>query len=120
MVPCRTLINWRSAASGPGRNRRPHPRRDRRRTRHRPKILLGRWSYATRDGVGSGREIARLVELYAASWLCGGVAVACHRLDDFRGDHGDVFNEPVIQLLARLMKPARLRSRPARRTMPTL
>ena len=54
---------------------------------------------------GSGREIARLVELHAAyRWLCGGVAVAYHRLNDFRSDHGDVFSELVTQLLARLMK----------------
>jgi transposase len=40
-----------------------------------PKILLGLWGYATSDGVGSGREIARLVERHAAyRWLCGGVA----------------------------------------------
>ena len=45
-------------------------------------------------GVGSGREIA----------LCGGVAVAYHRLNGFRSDHGDVFSELVTQLLARLMK----------------
>jgi len=58
-----------------------------------------------RDGVGSGREIARLVELHAAyRWLCGVVAVAYHRLNDFRSDHGDVFSELVTQLLARLMK----------------
>jgi len=61
-----------------------------------PKILLGLWVYATSDGVGSGREIARLVELHAAyRWLCGGVAVAYHRLNDFRSDHGDVFSELV-------------------------
>ena len=55
--------------------------------------------YATSDGVGSGREIARLVELHAAyRWLCGGVAVAYHRLNDFRSDHGDVFSELVTQL----------------------
>jgi transposase len=70
-----------------------------------PKILLGLWIYATSDGVGSGREIARLVELHAAyRWLCGGVGVAYHRLNDFRGDHGDVFTELVTQILARLMK----------------
>ena len=70
-----------------------------------PKILLGLWVYATSDGVGSGREIARLVELHAAyRWLCGAVAVAYHRLNDFRSDHGDVFSELVTQLLARLMK----------------
>lgn len=41
-----------------------------------PKILLGLWVHATCDGVGSGREIARLVELHAAyRWLCSGEAV---------------------------------------------
>ena len=70
-----------------------------------PKIVLGLWVYATSDGVGSGREIARLVEVHAAyRWLCGGVAVAYHRLDDFRSDHRDVFSELVTQVLARLMK----------------
>jgi transposase len=40
-----------------------------------PKILLGLWVYATSDGIGSGREIARLVELHAAyRWLCGALA----------------------------------------------
>jgi transposase len=58
-----------------------------------PKILLGLWVYATSNGVGSGRESARLVELYAAyGWLCGGVAVAYHRFNDFRSDHGDAFS----------------------------
>jgi hypothetical protein len=32
------------------------------------------------------------------------VAVAYHRLNDFRSDHGDAFSELVTQLLARLMK----------------
>jgi len=70
-----------------------------------PKILLGLWIYATSEGVGSGRELARLVELHAAyRWLCGGIDVAYHRLNDFRGDHGDIFDELVTQVLARLMK----------------
>ena len=43
--------------------------------------------------------------LHAAyRWLCGGVAVAYHCLNDFRSDHADVFSELVTQLLARLMK----------------
>lgn len=70
-----------------------------------PTILLGLWIYATSDGVGSGREIARLARLHAAyRWLCGGVEVAYHRLNDFRSDHGDVFDDLVTQILARLMK----------------
>jgi transposase len=69
-----------------------------------PKILLALWIYATSDGVGSGREIARLTQLHAAyRWICGGVEVAYHRLNDFRSDHGDVFDQLVTQVLARLL-----------------
>ena len=88
-----------------------------------PKILLGLWAYATRDGVGSGREIARLVELHAAyRWLCGGGAVAYHRLNDFRSDHGDVFSELVLQLWrAHETRPHRSPSRrPGRHPHPRL
>jgi transposase len=70
-----------------------------------PRILLGLWIYAVSQGVGSGREIARLAQVHAAyRWLCGGVEVAYHRLNDFRSDHGDVFDELVTQILARLIK----------------
>jgi transposase len=70
-----------------------------------PKILLALWIYATSDGVGSGREIARLVELHAAyRWLAGGVSVAYHCLNDFRSQHGAEFDHLVTQVLARLMR----------------
>ena len=65
--------------------------------------LLGLWLYATSDGGGAGREIARLALLHAAyRWLCGGVSVAASsgRLNDVRGDHGDVFTELVIHIPA--------------------
>ena len=92
------------ARSARALRRRPRLRRDRRRTSDRsqdPPL----WGYATSDGVGSGRELARLVALHAAyRWLCGCGAVAYRRLNDFRSDHGDVFSELVTQLLARLMK----------------
>lgn len=70
-----------------------------------PKILLGLWVYATSDGVGSGREVARLVELHAAyRWLAGGVDIAYHRLNDFRSEQGEVFDQLVTQVLARLLE----------------
>ena len=70
-----------------------------------PKILLGLWVYATSDGVGSGRDLARLVELHAAyRWLAGGVDVAYHCLNDFRGVKGGVFDQLVTQVLARLLQ----------------
>jgi transposase len=70
-----------------------------------PRVLLGLWVYATSAGVGSGREIARLARLHAACrWLCGGVEVAYHCLDDLRSDHREVFDDLVTQILARLLK----------------
>jgi transposase len=70
-----------------------------------PKILLALWVYATSDGEGSGREIARLTRLHAAyRWICGGVDVGYHTLTDFRSQEGDVLDALITQVLALLMK----------------
>lgn len=70
-----------------------------------PKILLAVWVYATSDGQGSAREIWRLCEMHTAyRWLCGGVAIGYHTLSDFRSQQGEVFDDLLTQVLARLMK----------------
>jgi transposase len=66
-----------------------------------PKILLALWLYATTDGVGSGRELERLCGRDDAyRWLCGGVSVNYHTLNDFRGHHGDKLDQLMVQTLA--------------------
>ena len=46
-----------------------------------PALLLSLWLYATIDGVGSAREVARLCERdLPYRWLCGGVGVNYHAL----------------------------------------
>lgn len=68
-----------------------------------PAILLALWLYATTDGVGSGRELERLCAQDAAyRWICGGVAVNYHTLNDFRVDHGDKLDQLLVQVLAAL------------------
>ena len=53
-----------------------------------PRILLALWLYATVEGVGSAREVARLCEEHIAfQWLCGGVGMNAKTLADFRVDH---------------------------------
>lgn len=50
-----------------------------------PRLLLALWMYATVDAVDSGRKLARLcTECLPYRWLCGGVAVEYHTLNDFR------------------------------------
>lgn len=50
-----------------------------------PKVLLALWLYATLEGVGSARELERLVARDVAyRWMAGGVPVNYHGLSDFR------------------------------------
>lgn len=50
-----------------------------------PRLMLALWLYATSEGVGSARALARLCESHEAyRWLCGGVSVNHHTLADFR------------------------------------
>jgi len=55
-----------------------------------PRVLFALWLYAVLDGVGSGREVARLCREHDAyRWICGGVPVNYHALNDFRSGAGN-------------------------------
>ena len=69
-----------------------------------PKILVTLWLYATREGVGSARELARLCEEHDAyRWILGGVSVNHPTLSDFRVNHKGALDELMTQVLAVLM-----------------
>jgi len=69
-----------------------------------PQILLALWLYATLDGVGSARQLARLCEEHLAyQWLCGGVSVNYHTLSDFRTAHPAFLDELLTQSVATLL-----------------
>jgi len=69
-----------------------------------PEILLSLWLYATIDGVGSARALARLCEQHDAyRWLCGGVSVNYHTLADFRVQKGTVLDELLTTSVATLL-----------------
>jgi transposase len=69
-----------------------------------PEIVLGLWLYATLDGVGSARQLSRLVlEHDAYRWISGGVQVNHHSLSDFRVAHGAALDELLSTSLAALM-----------------
>jgi transposase len=66
-----------------------------------PRLLLALWLYATSEGVGSARALARLCESHDAyRWLCGGVSVNYHSLSDFRVGHGDLLDDLLSQHVA--------------------
>ena len=51
---------------------------------HDPQVLMGLWLLAILDGVGSARELSRLVdEPIAYRWLAHGVPVSYHALSSF-------------------------------------
>jgi transposase len=63
-----------------------------------PAVLLALWLYATIEGIGSARELARLVERdIAYRWIAGGVPVNYHGLADFRVDHVSVLDRLLTE-----------------------
>ena len=68
-----------------------------------PRILFALWLYATLDGVGSGREVTRLSREHDAyRWICGGVQVNHHALNDFRTANDQVLDELLSDNVAAL------------------
>lgn len=68
-----------------------------------PRILFALWLYATLDGVGSGREVTRLaMEHDAYRWICGGVSVNYHALNDFRAGNEALMDELLTDNVATL------------------
>ncbi len=69
-----------------------------------PAILMALWLYATVEGVGSARAVARLCEEHDAyRWLCGGVSVNYHTLADFRVQHVEYLDRALTTSVATLM-----------------
>jgi len=69
-----------------------------------PEILFALWLYATLQGVGSARELSRLVMSHDAyRWISGGVQVNYHALSDFRVEHGKALDELLSTSLAALL-----------------
>jgi transposase len=69
-----------------------------------PRLLVALWVYATLDGVGSAREVARLSEKHLAyQWLCGGVTINHHLLSDFRSHGGDKWDALLTQIVGSLL-----------------
>jgi transposase len=70
-----------------------------------PRILVALWLFATTEGVGSARELAKLCEEHVAyQWLCGGVSVNPCTLADFRVGYGEVLEQLLIDSFTALVQ----------------
>jgi transposase len=68
-----------------------------------PQVLFALWLYATLKNVGSGREVARLAQEHDAyRWICGGVSVNYHALNDFRSGSGKLMDDVLTDNVAML------------------
>ena len=70
-----------------------------------PELMMALWLWATVDGVGSARQLARLCEQHLAyRWLCGGVSMNYHTLSDFRVAHAAVLDRLLAGGVAALVE----------------
>ena len=69
-----------------------------------PRILFALWLYAALERVGSGRWLARLCHEHDAyRWICGGVSVNYHALNDFRSGNEALMDELLTDNIAALL-----------------
>ena len=70
-----------------------------------PELMMALWPWATVDGVGSARQLARLCEQHPAyRWLCGGVSTNHHTLSDFRVAHAALLDQLLAGGVAALVQ----------------
>ena len=75
-----------------------------------PHILFALWLYATLQGVGSGRELTRLSQEHDAyRWICGGVSVNYHALNDFRAGNEALMDNLLTDNVAALAAAGAIR-----------
>jgi transposase len=69
-----------------------------------PLVVVALWLYATLEGVGSARELDRLVKRDVAyRWLAGGVPVNYHGLSDFRVGWAEELDRLLTQSVTALV-----------------
>lgn len=69
-----------------------------------PAVQLALWLYATLEGIGAARAVARLCHYHAAyRWICGGVPVNHDMLSTFRRESGEMLDRLLTQSLTSLI-----------------
>jgi transposase len=70
-----------------------------------PQLLIALWLYAAIEGIACGRRLDKLCrESDPYRWLCGGVTLNYHTLNDFRVDHKGALDDLLTQMIAALTR----------------
>jgi transposase/vacuolar-type H+-ATPase subunit H len=70
-----------------------------------PKILVTLWLFATTQGIGNARLLARLTKEHQAyQWICGGVDIDRKTISNFRVEAGELFEELLVQGVMTMVK----------------
>lgn len=68
------------------------------------RVMVGLWLWAATDNVAGGRRLARLcIDHLAYRWMCGGLSMNYHTLNDFRTGHGAALDALFTATLGRLV-----------------
>jgi transposase len=68
-----------------------------------PQLLIALWLYAAIEDIACGRKLAKLCrESDPYRWLCGGVTLNYHTLNDFRVNHEEALDDLLTQMIAAL------------------
>lgn len=69
-----------------------------------PQVLLALWLYATVEGIGSARRLARLCQEHDAyRWLRGEVPINYHMLAEFRIANQEAVNNLLTEIIGHMM-----------------
>lgn len=67
------------------------------------RLLVSLWVYAYSEGIGSAREVERIMEWEPGlQWMCGLEVINHHTLSDFRVEHKPALDQLFAELLAML------------------
>jgi transposase len=69
-----------------------------------PRVMVGLWLWAAVNNVARGRVLARLCERdLTFKWMCGGMSMNYHSLNDFRVGHQQALDKLFTQVLGKLV-----------------
>lgn len=70
-----------------------------------PQLLIALWLFAAIEGIACGRKLAKLCrESSPYRWLCAGITLNYHTLNDFRVDHKEALDDLLTQMIAALIE----------------